>query len=109
CCASYIDAFTRSSCRNSGGGVGRLLPFDPNAVPDVCVSPPIALACPMLNWYRCELALLEVFPLKMLLESTPFTWNVLEVSRCPFAQIGWLPRPAFVSTELSNSAFTPGD
>ena len=29
CCASYIEAFTRNSCVNSGGGEGRLLPFEP--------------------------------------------------------------------------------
>jgi hypothetical protein len=45
----------------------------------------------------------------MLLASTPSTWKVFDVSRWPFAQTGWLPSPAFVSTPLSNSALAPGD
>src|SRR5580658_7616162 len=66
------------------------------------------LPAPMLKLYRCEVDPLELLPLKILETSTPFTWKVFEVSRWPFAQMGWLPSPALVSSPLSNSAFTPG-
>ena len=62
----------------------------------------------MLKLYRCDASPLELMPLKMLVTSVPFTWKVLLVARCPFAQMFWLPSPAFVSIPLSSSAFTPG-
>src|SRR6202021_3528893 len=64
---------------------------------------------PVLFTTRAEATWLVLLPLKRLLASTPFSRKLLEVSRCPLAQIGALPRPLFAPVPPDNSAFTPGD
>jgi len=44
----------------------------------------------------------------MLLPETPLMVKLLLVSRCPLAQIAWLPKPAFVPAVFRKSALTPG-
>src|SRR3984885_1463400 len=68
-------------------------------------APPI----PVLFTTRAEATVLVLLPLNKLLASTPFSRNVLLVSRWPLAQIGWFPRPAFTPVPLGSSALIPGD
>src|ERR1700759_5441436 len=58
---------------------------------------------------RAEVTADVDLPLKRFELSTPFSEKLFEVSRCPFAQIGWLPRPSFAPVPLGSSAFTPGE
>ena len=53
-----------------------------------------ALATPVLFTIRAEATWLVLLPLNKLLASTPLSRKLLLVSRCPFAQIGWLPETA---------------
>ena len=64
---------------------------------------------PVLFTTRAEATWLVLLPLNRFLASTPFSRNVLLVSRWPLAQIGWLPKPALAPVPLGSSAFTPGD
>ena len=50
-------------------------------------------AKPVLFTTRADATELVLLPLKRLLASTPFSRNVLLVSRWPLAQMGWLPSP----------------
>lgn len=68
-----------------------------------------ALATPVLLTMRADATWLVLLPLNKLLASTPFSRNVLLVSRCPLAQIGWLPKPLFTPVPPASSAFTPGE
>src|ERR1700722_11515846 len=64
---------------------------------------------PVLFTTRADDTWLVLLPLKRLRASTPFNRNVLLVSRCPLAQTGALPKPAFAPVPAESSAFTPGD
>ena len=111
CCASYIEAFTRTSCSISGAGVGIALPIERyteaadgiTPVLDVVEDTPVELIT------RAEPTSLVLLPLNRLLPSTPFRLKLLLVSRWPFAQIGRLPSPSFAPEPEGSSAFTPGD
>ena len=82
-----------------------MTPYSAESPQSCCAAP----AMPVLFTMRAEATELVLLPLNKLLASTPLSRNVLLVSRCPLAQIGWLPNPAFAPVPLGNSAFTPGD
>src|SRR5580704_10535157 len=115
CCASYIEVFTRNSSMVSAGGVGIAWPMARYGDAVVCsgdaevlerlAAPP----SPVLFTTRADATELVLLPLKRLLASTPFNWNVLLVSRWPLAQIGWLPRPVLTPEPAASSALTPGE
>src|ERR1035438_7754178 len=70
---------------------------------------PMVLDTPVELITRADGTWLVLLPLKRLLASTPFNAKLLLVSRCPFAQIGALPRPLLEPVPPDNSAFTPGE
>src|ERR1700719_2651094 len=70
---------------------------------------PEALLTPVAFTMRAEFTWLVVLPLKRLLASTPFSRNVLLVSRWPLAQTGAFPIPEFAPVPPESSALTPGD
>src|SRR6266849_3108940 len=94
CCASYIDVFTRNSSIVSGAGVGRAWPIARYGEAVLCSGSAVVLEMlaappmPVLFTMRAEVTWLVLLPLKRLLASTPFSKNVLLVSRWPLAQIG---------------------
>ena len=57
---------------------------------------------------RAEATWLVLLPLNRLLASTPFSRKLLLVSRCPLAQIGWLPRPLFAPVPAGKFRIHPG-
>src|SRR5271169_3763779 len=112
CCASYMEVFTRSSWMDSGAGVGNASPIAKYGDAVLWITDALVLAAPLtpvLFTTRAEDTELVLLPLNKLLASTPFNKKELLVSRWPFAQIGWLPKPAFAPVPFGNSAFTPGD
>src|SRR5277367_3875441 len=64
---------------------------------------------PVLLMTRAELTWLVLLPLNRLVASTPFSEKLLLVSRCPFAQMGALPRPLLAPVPPGSSALTPGE
>src|SRR5215469_6108158 len=113
CCASYIDALTRSSCNVSGAGVGSALPIERYTEDALGSTPalvvPLDAVPPVLFTTREEVTWRGLLPLKRLLASTPLRRKLFEVSRWPLAQIGALPRPLLAPVPPGNSAFTPVD
>src|SRR5580704_19379361 len=110
-CASYIDAFTRTSSRVSGGGVGSDSPTARYTDAVLCTGSELRLDAPLtpvLFTIRAEATWLVLLPLKRLLPSTPLSMKLLLVSRCPLAQIGAFPKPEFAPAPPDNSALTPG-
>src|ERR1700674_1596612 len=106
-----MDELTCISWTVSGGGLGRAWPIAPYTDVLVTISPlgllPFPFS-PMFTATRLEVIWLEDLPLKMLLAKIPLTEKLLLVSRCPLAQIAWLPKPAFVPAVFRKSALTPG-
>src|ERR1700752_3194023 len=103
CCASYMEVFTRSSCTVSGAGDGRACPIARYTLAVLWIGAALVLAAfatPVLLTIRADATWLVLLPLNKLLASTPFSRKVLLVSRCPLAQIGWLPSPAFAPVPL---------
>src|SRR5580704_3645982 len=109
CCASYIEAFTRTSSIDSGAGVGIALPIDKyTEAADTITPAPPPPAEPVLLITRAEFTWLVLLPLNRLLPSTPFSEKLLLVSRSPLAQMGALPRPELTPVPPGSSALTPG-
>src|SRR3984957_14293837 len=68
---------------------------------------PVLVETPVLLITRAEPTWLVLLPLQRLLASTPFSEKLLLVSRCPLAQMGWLPRPELAPVPPGSSALTP--
>src|SRR5215469_13980089 len=113
CCASYIDALTRSSCNVSGAGVGSALPIERYTEDALGSTPalvvPLEALPPVLFTTREDVTWLVLLPLKRLLASTPLSRKLFDVSRWPLAQIGALPRPLLEPVPPGSSALTPGE
>ena len=112
CCASYMEALTRTSSsdlrRRRGNGVAD---GEINRKPSMGITPPapVLLDTPVLLMTRHDGTWLVLLPLKRLLASTPFNEKLLLVSRWPLAQMGALPRPELAPVPPESSALTPGD
>src|ERR1700677_1017340 len=112
CCASYMDVLTRNSCTLSGAGVGNACPTARYTDAVLWTGAAVVLlgfATPVLLTMRADATWLVLLPLNKLLASTPLSKKLLLVSRWPFAQIGWLPRPLLTPVPPGSSAFTPGE
>src|SRR5580698_6537081 len=70
---------------------------------------PALVEAPVELMTRAEPTALVLLPLKRLLVSTPLREKLLEVSRWPLAQMGWLPRPESAPVPPGSSMLTPGD
>src|ERR1700751_273195 len=85
CCASYMEALTRTSCSVSGAGVGSALPMERNAEDALGSTPalvvPLDALPPVLFTTREDVTWLVLLPLKRLLASTPFRRKLFDVSR----------------------------
>src|SRR5437868_7298004 len=94
CCASYIEALTRTSWMVSGAGEGSALPMERYTEALDWITPPAPpLPAFVAGVTRDEATWLVLLPLNRLLASTPFNRKLLLVSRSPLAQIGALPKP----------------
>src|SRR5580698_6667985 len=115
CCASYIEVLTRNSSIESGAGVGRACPTARYGDAELWIGAAEVLERlaepprPVLLTTRAEATELVLLPLKRLLASTPLSWKVLLVSRCPLAQMGLLPRPLLTPVLPASSELTPGE
>src|SRR5580698_5591171 len=68
---------------------------------------PALVEAPVELMTRAEPTALVLLPLKRLVASTPLREKLLEVSRWPLAQMGWLPRPESAPAPPGSSALTP--
>src|SRR5580700_2495267 len=106
-----MEVFTRTSVMVSGAGVGSAWPIARYTDAVLWIGAALvlaALATPVLFTMRAEATWLVLLPLNKLLASTPLSRKLLLVSRCPLAQIGWLPRPLLAPVPPESSALTPG-
>src|SRR5271166_530907 len=109
CDASYIAVLTRISCSVSGAGVDMLLPTETYTdVFEFTPVPSLTVPAPVLVRNLDSPTVLVDLPLNRLLLSRPFTEKLLLVSRWPFAQIAWLPRPPLLPDPVRKSALMPG-